>query len=97
MSLVVQPDGGALASGGIPGSVVGSGRPPSPLRDKRSGSFEQRCQVLPADSENGEETTRLASNRSQCLSRAVLLTKASLAVGTVLRHTSFSQASGETK
>jgi hypothetical protein len=41
-----QPHGGALYSGGVPGHPGAGGRPPSVLRQRLRGSFEERIPVL---------------------------------------------------
>lgn len=43
--LVEQPHGGKLWSGGVPGNPGGR-RPPSALRQRLAGSFEQRVPIL---------------------------------------------------
>jgi hypothetical protein len=43
---VSQPHGGALFAGGVPGHRGGGGRPPSVLRERLRGSFDQRVRVL---------------------------------------------------
>jgi len=45
-ALVPQPHGGAIYGGGVPGHRGGPGRPPSALRERLRGSFEQRIAVL---------------------------------------------------
>jgi hypothetical protein len=46
-SLVPQPHGGALYSGGVPGhNGRNAGRPPSALRERLRGSLEDRVAVL---------------------------------------------------
>lgn len=45
---VPQPHGGALLSGGMPGNRGGTGRPPSELRARLRGSFEDRIKTLEA-------------------------------------------------
>lgn len=46
-ALVPQPNGrGALLSGGMPGNAGGPGRPPSIIRERLRGSYEQRIAVL---------------------------------------------------
>lgn len=44
--LVPQPHGGALLSGGVPGNKGGTGRPPSTIRRRLRGSFEDRIPTL---------------------------------------------------
>ena len=46
VSLVPQPHGGALWSGGVPGNRGGSGGLPSALRERLRGSLADRVQVL---------------------------------------------------
>ena len=43
---IPQPHGGALLSGGLPGNRGGIGRPPSALRERLRGSFDERVGVL---------------------------------------------------
>lgn len=45
-SLVVQPHGGALKTGGNPGNRGGSGPPPSALRDRLRGAMADRIPVI---------------------------------------------------
>jgi len=45
-ALVPQPHGGALLGGGLPGHAGGGGRPPSVLRERLRGSFQERVKVL---------------------------------------------------
>lgn len=45
-TLVPQPHGGALLPAGKPGNVGGTGRPPSAIRERLRGSFEQRIAIL---------------------------------------------------
>ncbi len=45
-ALVPQIHGGALYAAGVPGHVGGTGRPPSALRERLRGSFEERVRVL---------------------------------------------------
>ena len=44
--LIPQEHGGALLSGGVPGNAGGTGRPPSEVRARLRGSFEERIPVL---------------------------------------------------
>jgi hypothetical protein len=46
--MVAQPHGGAIYQGAPANPVPGTGRPPSFLRDRLTGSFEQRVEVLEA-------------------------------------------------
>lgn len=55
--LVPQPHGGALQVGN-PGNHGGTGRPPSVLRERLRGSFEERVKVLEAIAD-GEVVQRL--------------------------------------
>jgi hypothetical protein len=46
-ALVPQPNGrGAIYAGGVPGNVGGTGRPPSVIRERCRGSFDQRIPTL---------------------------------------------------
>jgi hypothetical protein len=45
---VPQPHGGALNAGGTRGNAGGTGRPPSELRARLRGSFDQRIAVIEA-------------------------------------------------
>ncbi len=53
-ALVDQRHGGALYAGGVPGHRGGSGRPPSVLRERLRGSFEDRVNVLEAIADDEE-------------------------------------------
>jgi hypothetical protein len=59
--LIPQHHGGAVYSGGVPGHRGGPGRPPSALRERLRGSFEQRIAVLEAiaDDEGAEPQDRI--------------------------------------
>src|SRR5438309_3227482 len=60
-ALVPQAHGGAVYSGGVPGHRGGPGRPPSALRERLRGSFEDRVSVLEAiaDDEEGDPQDRI--------------------------------------
>ena len=60
LSLIPQPHGGALLSGGVPGNN-GGGRPRSVLRQRLRGSFEDRIPVLEeiADDPNADCQDRI--------------------------------------
>lgn len=47
-ALIPQPHGGAIYRGGVRGNSGGPGRPPSELRARLRGSFEDRFAVLEA-------------------------------------------------
>ena len=47
-SLIPQPHGGALLSGGVPGKAGGAGRPPSEVRQLAREAYAQRIPVLAA-------------------------------------------------
>ena len=53
-ALVQQAHGGAVYSGGVPGHRGGPGRPPSALRERLRGSFEDRVSVLEAIADDEE-------------------------------------------
>ncbi len=48
MTLIPQPQGGALRPGGTQGNRGGTGRPPSTIRDHCRGSFAERVAILEA-------------------------------------------------
>src|SRR2546427_8351809 len=60
-ALVPQAHGGAVYSGGVPGHRGGSGRPPSALRERLRGSFEDRITVLEeiADDDEADPQDRI--------------------------------------
>ena len=60
-ALVQQAHGGAVYSGGVPGHRGGPGRPPSALRERLRGSFEDRVTVLEeiADDEAADPRDRI--------------------------------------
>jgi hypothetical protein len=63
-SLVPQPHGGALYSGGVPGhNGRNAGRPPSALRERLRGSLEDRVAVLEeiADDPESQPSDRIRS------------------------------------
>jgi hypothetical protein len=45
-ALVPQRHGGALYAGGVPGHAGAGGRPPSAIRERLRGSFEERVTIL---------------------------------------------------
>jgi hypothetical protein len=50
-----QPNGrGALNAGGTPGNRGGTGRPPSIIRERLRGSFEQRVKILESIADDDE-------------------------------------------
>src|SRR5438093_8534927 len=53
-ALVDQQHGGAIYAGGVPGHRGGPGRPPSALRERLRGSFEDRVNVLEGIADNPE-------------------------------------------
>lgn len=59
--LVPQPHGGALLAGGKVGNPGGTGRPPSEIRKRLRGSFEERIKILEeiADAKEQSSTDRL--------------------------------------
>ncbi len=63
--LIPQPHGGALLSGGKRGGTPGTGRPPSALRERLRGSFEDRIQIL-EEIADGEITLRLTQKCEHC-------------------------------
>lgn len=67
-SLVPQPHGGALLSGGKPGHAPGTGRPASLIRKKLRGSFAQRIKTL-------EEIADTAENNNDRLKAIDLMGK----------------------
>lgn len=60
-AVVPQPHGGGLYTGGVPGNHGGPGRPPSVLRERLRGSFEQRVPVLEgiADDQKADPQDRI--------------------------------------
>lgn len=60
-ALVPQAHGGAVYSGGVPRHRGGPGRPPSALRERLRGSFEDRVTVLEeiADDEAADPQDRI--------------------------------------
>ena len=60
-ALVPQAHGGALYHGGVPGHVGAGGRPPSALRARLRGSFDERVKVLEeiADDQEAPRTDRI--------------------------------------
>jgi len=60
-ALVPQPHGGSVYAGGVPGHRGGPGRPPSALRERLRGSFEERIAVLEeiADDEEADPQDRI--------------------------------------
>lgn len=60
-ALVPQSHGGAIYRGGVPGHRGGPGRPPSALRERLRGSFEQRIAVLEdiADDDQADPQDRI--------------------------------------
>ena len=60
-ALVPQAHGGAVYSGGVRGHRGGPGRPPSTLRERLRGSFEDRVTVLEeiADDEAADPQDRI--------------------------------------
>lgn len=46
-ALIPRPNGkGALLAGGVPGNRGGTGRPPSVIRERLRGSFDERVKIL---------------------------------------------------
>ncbi len=62
--LLPQPHGGALRGGGKPGNRGGTGRPPSVIRERCRGSFEDRIVVLEEIADNPKAS---ASDRIRAL------------------------------
>lgn len=46
VSLVTQPHGGAIRHGSQPGNTPGTGRPPSEVKARALGSFDERITIL---------------------------------------------------
>lgn len=63
--LVVQPHGGAIHVGGVPGNRGGSGRPPSAIRKSALDSLDKRLAVAEqiADDEKAKGSDRIAALR----------------------------------
>ena len=56
--LIPQPHGGALRHGAVPGTNSGgTGRPPSAIRERLRGSFDERVAVLEDIADSNAEST----------------------------------------
>ena len=57
-TLVAQPNGGALLSGGRAGNRGGTGRPSNALRERLRGSLDERVAVLEEIADNPDASDR---------------------------------------